>query len=197
MALTRKFLSALGIDAEKVDEIIAAHTDVTDSLKAERDSYKSDAEKLAEVQKELDTLKAAGEKDPFKVKYEAIKEEYENYKKDQDAKELAANKSVAYRALLKEAGVSDKRIDAVLKVSDIDSVELDKEGKIKDASKLIETIKSEWSDFIQTESSKGVDTPNPPSNTGNTYKTKEEIYSIKDTAQRQQAILENHELFGI
>ena len=35
-----------------------------------------------------------------------------------------------------------------------------------------------------------------PPQTGKVTKTKEEIYAIKDTAQRQKAIAENHELFG-
>ena len=44
MALTRKFLSAMGIEQDKVDEIINAHVEVTDALKEERDRYKADAD---------------------------------------------------------------------------------------------------------------------------------------------------------
>lgn len=200
MALTRKFLTALGIEADKVDEIINAHTETVDALKAERDGYKADAEKLPGVQKELDTLKAAAEKDgkdPYKVKYEAIKEEFETYKNEQTAKETKASKSAAYRALLKEAGVSDKRLDAVLKVTDLDSIELDKDGNIKGADKLTESIKTEWADFIQSSDTRGASTATPPSNTGGKkYASKDEIMAIKDTAERQKAIAENHEMFG-
>ena len=46
MALTRKFLTALGIEADKVDEIINAHAETVDALKAERDTYKDKAEKF-------------------------------------------------------------------------------------------------------------------------------------------------------
>ena len=60
MALTRKFLSALGIEADKVDEIINAHAETVNALKEERDNYKADAEKLPAVQKELDELKKSG-----------------------------------------------------------------------------------------------------------------------------------------
>ena len=165
MALTRKFLSALGIEADKVDEIISAHTEVTDALQAERDWYKVKADKLVGVQKELDDMKAAAEKDgkdPFKVKYEAIKEEFEHYKSDIAAKETKASKTAAYRDLLKQAGISEKRIDAVLKVSNIDGVELDKDGKIKDSDKLLETVKTEWADFISVEGKKGAETATPP-----------------------------------
>lgn len=165
MALTRKFLSALGIEADKVDEIIAAHTEVTDALKAERDSFKADAEKLPAVQKELNDMKTAAEKDgkdPFKIKYEAIKEEFDQYKADVAAKATKTAKESAYRQLLKDAGVSEKRIDAVLRVSDVDSIELDEKGKIKDADKLTDSVKTEWADFITKEGVKGADPATPP-----------------------------------
>ena len=202
MALTRKFLSALGIEADKVDEIINAHTETVDALKHERDSYKADAEKLPEVQKELNSIKEQAAKNdgknPFEVKYNAIKEEFENYKKEQTAKETKAKKADAYRAILKEAGVSEKRIDAVLRVSDIDGLKIDKDGAVEGKDALLESIKKDWSDFIVTQGTQGAKTPNPPANGGGkTYKSKEEIYAIKDTAERQKAIYENRELFGI
>ena len=190
MALTRKFLSALGIEEEKAEQIIAAHGETVDGLKAERDSFKEDAEKLSSVQAELDSYKDAAkkyEKDPYKVKYEAVKEEYDNFKKGIEAKETTAKKEAAYRQLLKGAGVSEKRIDSILKVSDIDGIELDEEGKAKDADKITKAIKDEWSDFISTEITKGADVSNPPSNSTNAVKTKKEIMEISDTAERQEA----------
>lgn len=198
MALTRKFLTALGLDGDKVDEIINAHVEVVDAIKAERDDYKSKAEKLPTVQKELDDLKAAAEKDgkdPFKVKYEAIKEEFDNFKKDIHAKETKATKTAAYRDLLKKAGVAEKRIEAVLKVSDIDGLELDKDGKIKDEDGKLKAIKEDWADFIQTTSSTGANTATPPNNTGGAYKSREEIYKtdehgrfVLNATQRQEAL---------
>lgn len=56
MALSRKFLAALGIEDAKVDEIIQAHTDTVNGLKDEIEKYKADAEKLPGVQKELKNL---------------------------------------------------------------------------------------------------------------------------------------------
>jgi hypothetical protein len=201
MALTRKFLTALGIDEAKIDEIITAHTEVTDSLKAERDKFKADASKFAEAKAELDSIKAKaaedGGKNPFEVKYKALKEEFDNFKKDTDAKATKAKQESAFRKLLKEAGVSDKRIDSVLKVSDISGIEFDDDGKVKDAEKLTESIKKEWSDFIPTFSQEGAPKHNPPSTTSGKVMTKDEIMNIKDTASRQKAIAENHELFGI
>lgn len=169
MALTRKFLAALGIEEAKIEEIISAHTETTDGLKKERDGFRAEAEKLPGVQRELDELKAEAAKNggesPFEVKYNALKEEFDQYRADQTAKEAAARKTAAYRALLQEAGVSEKRIGAVLRVSDLDSVELDEDGKIKGADKLMESVKTEWADFIVTESTQGAVTATPPTGT--------------------------------
>lgn len=205
MALTRKMLSAMGIDDEKQDEIINAHIEVVNALKEERDNYKSDSKKAEKLQKELDDLQESmknGERSPYKVKYEAKVEEYDNLKKEYDdyknsvsAKELEVKKSSAYKELLKGAGVSEKRIDSIIKITDLNKVELDDEGNLKDAENLTNNIKSEWADFIVTESKQGASVSNPPSNTGGTKKSKEEIMAIKDTAERQQAMLENKELF--
>ena len=49
MALTRKMLKAMGIEDEKIDQIIEAHSETVDALKEQRDQYKADAEKLPEV----------------------------------------------------------------------------------------------------------------------------------------------------
>lgn len=168
--LSKKFLAGLGIDEDKADLICERHKEVLNEIIEERDELKTKAEKLDEVQTQLDKLKEAekkaaenGDKDPYKVKYDAIKEEFENYKKDIADKEIKAKKTDAYKKLLKEAGVSEKRIEAVLKVSDIDGIEFDDEGKVKDSETLTKNIKEEWSDFIQTSSTAGANVANPPS----------------------------------
>ena len=162
MALTRKMLKSMGLTDEQVDTIIEAHTDTVDGLKTDIDKYKGDAEKLTKVQKELDDLKAAGD-DGYKEKYEKEHSDFEKYKADQQAKETRVAKEKAYRELLKAAGVSEKRIDSVLKVTDLNSVELDGD-KVKDADKITEGVKTEWADFIESSDTSGANTPTPPAN---------------------------------
>lgn len=201
MALTRRALKAMGIEEEKIDEIITMHTDTVDGLKADIAKYKADAESLPGIQKQLEQAQAdleAGKKDSWKVKYEAIKEEFEGYKNEQTKKESHAAKEKAYRALLQEAGVSEKRLESVLKVSDVDRVELDDKGSIKGADKLTESIKSEWADFITTTETRGAQTSNPPANNHGSAMTKAEIYKKDDhgryvltAAERQEALMKN------
>jgi hypothetical protein len=195
MAFTRKFLSALGIDADKVDEIIAAHTEVTDALKEERDKYKADAERLPDIEKRLaEAEKKVEGNDPYKEKYEALQKEYDDYKAEVTNKETTAKKESAFRGILKEIGIPEKRVDSVIKVSDINGIELTENG-IKDAETLKAKLKEEWSDFIATKSTEGAPSANPPSNTGKTTMTKEQIRSISDPVARQKAMMENASLF--
>lgn len=193
MALTRKMLKAMGIEDEKIDQIIDAHTETVDGLKGDAAKYKGDAEKLPGVQRELDALKAAGD-GGYKEKYEAEHKDFEDFKKTVQAKEARTAKETAYRALLREAGISEKRIDAVLKVSDMDAVELEG-GKIRDAERLKDAIRQEWADFVVKETAQGAQTANPPVNAGGGVLTKHEIAQIKDPAERRAAIAANMTLF--
>ena len=165
MALTRKLLKGMGLTDEQVDTIIEAHTDTVDGLKADINKYKGDAEKLPGVQKELNDLKAAGD-GGYKEKYEKEHKAFEDFKQAQTAKETRQAKETAYREFLKTVGVSEKRIPAIMKVTDLDSLEMDG-GKFKDADKLTETVKTEWADFIENSSTSGADTNTPPANNPN------------------------------
>ena len=199
MAFTRKMLKAMGIEDEKIDQIIDAHSETVDALKADRDAYKEDAAKLAAVQKELDALKAKGD-DGYKAKYEAEKAAHDALKADIAAKETKKAKTDAYRELLKGANIDEKRIATILRAEapTIDKIELDADGKIKNAEQYTQSIKSDWADFIVTQSAKGTNTATPPANGGTaTTKTKEDILKIKDAGERQKAIAENPTLFGI
>ena len=169
MALTRKMLQAMEIPAEKIDEIIAAHSETVTALKEERDSFKADAEKLPGVESDLKTANAELEKfrsGDWEKKYNDLKSEYTTFKTDTEAKATKAAKEAAYKKLLLDSGISDKRIASILKVSDVDNVTLDKDGNITDAETLSEKIKTEWADFIVTEGKKGAEPAKPPANEG-------------------------------
>ena len=197
MSLTRKMLKAMGIEEEKIDQIIEAHSETVDSLKADRDSYKEDAEKLKDVQKELDDLKAKGD-DGWKEKHDRLKEEFDQYKNDVQEKETKAAKEAAYRAILKDANLSEKGIEKAIKYADWDKIELDTDGKLKGANEHIKAVREEWAEYVTTTTTTGAKTSTPPANNGGkTGKTKEEIMAIRDPAVRQAEIAKNPEAFGL
>ena len=102
MALTRKFLSALGIEADKVDEIISAHAETVEGLKEQIAQFKADAEQLPKVKEELEKAKAAA-KDGGE--YEKLKSEFDKYKADVAAEKTLAAKKTALQKVAKDAGL--------------------------------------------------------------------------------------------
>ena len=202
MSLTRKMLKAMGIEEEKIDQIIEAHSETVDSLKADRDSYKEDAEKLKDVQKELDDLKAKGD-DGWKEKHDRLKEEFDHYKNDVQAKETKAAKEAAYRDVLKDANLSEKGIEKAIKYAEWDKIELGEDGKLKGANDHIKAVREEWAEYVTTTTTTGAKTSTPPANNGGAKLTKAEIYAKDEhgryklsTAERQKALAENPELLN-
>lgn len=197
MSLTRKMLKAMGIEEEKIDQIIEAHTDTVDGLKSDLSKYKTDAEKLSDVQKELDELKAKGD-DGWKEKHDKLKGEFDAYKKDVEAKETHNKKVEAYKAILKDANLSEKGIEKAIKYAEWDKIELGEDGKLKGANDHIKAVRDEWAEYVTTTTTTGAKTSTPPANNGGkTGKTKEEIMAIRDPAVRQAEIAKNPEAFGL
>lgn len=198
MALTRRFLKGMGLTEEQVDTIIEAHTEVTDGLKEQIKQYKADADKLVDVQKELDDLKSAGD-DGYKSKYESEKAAHDELKANIAREKAYASKESAYRELLRAAGVKDKFIDTIIRAEKptIEGLKIE-DGKIEGSDTLTEAAKKNWSDFIATQQVVNTRVENPPANNGGkTGKTKEEIMAIRDPAVRQAEIAKNPEAFGL
>lgn len=199
MALTRSFLASKGIEASVIEEIITKHTETVSGLKDDLDkanAYKAKAEKLDSVEKELNDLKAEVAKNGGKS-YEALKKEFDDLKAEVAKKETRSLKEAAYKEVLKDAGIPEKHWAKILKYSDVDGVELDDKGQLKTKADILKSVKEEWSDHIEKKGQSGANTSTPPAgNGGGSAKSKEEIMKIKDSAERQKAIAENHELFG-
>ena len=210
MALTkaqvREILSAAGVTSENmsdaVDKIIDGHLTSVNALREDVAKYKADAEKLPTVQKELDDMKA-NSNDGWKEKHDKLKNEFDTYKKDVEAKETHNKKVEAYKAILKDANLSEKGIEKAVKYAEWDKIELEADGKIKGASDHIKAVKEEWAEYVTTTTTTGAKTSTPPANNGGSKLTKAEIYAKDEhgryklsTAERQKALAENPELLN-
>lgn len=162
MAVTRALLKGMGLTDEQVSSIIEAHTESIDGLKADRDKFKADSVKLAEVQKELDTLKKDVSTNNWEHKYNEEHSAFEKYKADVLSRETAEKLKGAYRKLLTECKVGDKHIDSILRVTDFSNMKLNDSGSIDGSDELKEKINSDWSGFIVSKEIKGSNVDNPP-----------------------------------
>lgn len=169
---------------DKVNQLQTLHHEIVNGLMDEKDEAIQRAEKAE---------KAA---ESAKAEKEAAEKSLTDYKAQQTQKDTHAAKEAKFRELLKTAGVLDKYADRVVRLSgeDIDKLELDEKGNVKDAKKHADSLKADWSDFVGTTTTTGAKVDNPPTNTGSKM-TKDQIFAIKDAGERQAAIAANADLF--
>lgn len=202
MALTRKMLKAMGIEDEKIDQIIEAHTETVSGLKDSLETAKSKADGYDKMKNDLEDAKAdleAVKKDGWKEKHDKLKKEFDDYKAEQAGKETRAAKESAVRAYLENKGIKGANLNIAMRglSAEIDAAELDGE-KLKDTKAFDDLISGEFAALVGKESKAGANISNPPANGGSkSTMTKDDILKIKDTAERQKAISEHMELFGI
>ena len=197
MALTRKLLKGMGLTDEQVDTIIEAHGDTVDGLKNDIQRYKTDAEKLPGVQKELDDLKKDNG-DDFKARYEKERQDFQAYKDGIAKKEAAAAKEKAARAYFESKGIPAKSMGLVIRGAkgEIESLELDGE-KIKDASALDSLLDGDYKGLIGRAKKTGTETKTPPDASGGAnsraeiYKKDDKGRYILSAAERQKALAES------
>lgn len=200
MALTRRMLKAMGIDEEKVEEIITAHTEVTNALKKDIDDLKDKADKYDEEKKRADNLQKTVDSlkdgDGYEEKYNDLKKEYSEYKAGVEKAKAAEKDKEDLKTILQGLGIPEKRIPSILKVADFSKIKRAKDGTLENEQELKDALKEEWADFITTTTTEQTKPATPPTGGGKKM-TREEIRAIKDPVERQKAIADNHELYGI
>jgi hypothetical protein len=189
MALERKDLRAI-LEDETVD-VSGKMKKILDMLHTETDALQ---DQLGEAK--AATAKAEKERDEANSGKQAAEKALTDYKAQQTQKDTHAAKESKFRELLKTAGVLDKYADRVVRLSgeDIDKLELDEKGNVKDAKKHADSLKADWSDFVGTTTTTGAKVDTPPTNAGSKM-TKDQIFAIKDAGERQAAIAANADLF--
>lgn len=190
MALTRKLLEGMGIEDKQVETIIEAHSETVNGLKADRDKYKEQAQKVPDLQKQLEEAKSATDGgDEWQRKFDEERKAFEDFKAEVEAERAKEAKAQAYRKqVLGTAGVAAQYMDDVMSVTKLDDIELDDDGNIKDAEKLAEAAKDKWKSFVTKTETKGSNPANPPKETGGVEGADPEV------AKRMQA--RNERMFG-
>ena len=208
MALSRKFLEELLSDREDratlVDEIIEAHVDTVDGLKADLNdlgvAWNSKTtgselrEKLEQAEKELAELKESGANTEgenaayWKARYESVEREFAAEREKNERKAAFEEKSKEFRVLLEETGIHPRLVNAISRCcrEEIDKIEL-QSGRIRNRETLRGWIQSEFGDYITGSKKKPV--------SGAPIRTKEDIMNISDRSERLKAIENNMALF--
>ena len=171
---------------ENSKEIVDAILDMHNAELTEAKEKSVDLTKYVEKSK-YDELEARLNK--FKDYDELVK-----FKEDTLKKELNVKKTDAVIALLKENNANQKAVKLLAKEFDIDSLELDENGKIKNADDLIKGVKENYADFFTQEENGGVSPKNPTNNDSPTI-TKE-AFKKMSLSERSKLASENIELYN-
>lgn len=210
MSFKRSDLVALGIEPEKIQTLIDWHSETVKGLQAKIEEYKDNADKLTEVQAELDKVKndlatanksiEKAAKDDYKGKFEAVTAELEMMKSEAVAKETTAAKSSALKDELKKANYTDNAINLILRNGFANDVEMGEDGKATNLDSVIKAIQADrdFSGFTPKVTENNLKLETPPANTGGKKSMSwDEIDKITDTAERQNAIAQNMEALGL
>ena len=180
-------------------KLVKLHRTVTDPLldqlddaKKSAEKYKTQAEKVPGLEQKVSDLSKG---DDWKAKYESEKKAHDDYKAQVELEKTTSKAKAAHRKLLVEEGISDKAIDSILNATDYSKVKLADDGSLDDGSKegLKKEITERWNGFKVSTRKRGEQVDNPIRGGGKM--TREEIMKIKDTAERQNAIRENLDVF--
>ena len=198
MAFTRATIRSLakesGVELPKEleDALVAEHLTARNAYAEEQVKVELEKQPAAKVENIKDS-----------EEYKALKADFDNYKADVAAKETKAAKEAAYRAILKDANLSEKGIEKAVKYADWNKIELGEDGKLKGANDHIKAVREEWAEYVTTTTTTGAKTSTPPVNNGGAKLTKAEIYAKDEhgryklsTAERQKALAENPELLN-
>lgn len=189
MALTRRYLRGLGLTEAQIDGVISAHAETVEGLKGEIEALRGDAEQLSAVQRELDA------RDDWKAKHDQVAQAFDAYRAEAERRQREADVKAAYLRLLEQENIDPRRYDVILRATDFSGMALDEAGGLQDAEALSEAIRREWADFIVTRERRGARVQTPQG-TGRRGMSRGDILAIRDPAERQRAIAENHEIFG-
>ncbi len=174
MALTRKFLKAMGIDEEKIEQIIDAHSETVTALKGEIETARQDGDGLQTITKERDGLKkqletlqaASGDAAKVQAAFDA-------YKAGVEAEKTGEIKTKAVLKALEDKGIR-KAAQAIIKGLDLSALEIDGE-QVKGLDAFIAPIIQENDWAIETTTTQGVPPVNPPSGGAKTTYTRADI----------------------
>lgn len=155
-----------GCTDEMETALLELHHGIVDTVKDELDEAKAkaekaaaEAEKVAELQKQLEEAKSG---EDFKAKYEQEHQAYEAYKQQIADGEALKAKQAAYRKLLADEHISEKRMDAVIRLTDFSKIKLNKEGGLEDVDALKKAIAEDWGEYKVTIRQRGAEVANPP-----------------------------------
>lgn len=154
----------MGIEGEKMEQILDMHLETVNGLKDQISTYKTDALKVPEISKKLEELeKAQQNPDEYKAKYEQESKAFEDFKKQIETEKVNSTKKSAYQKLLEANNVKKNKWDLIMRTVKLDDLNIKDDNTLENSEDLNKGIITDWADFIEREITEGVKVARPPS----------------------------------
>lgn len=148
MALTRKFLEALGLNESQVQAIVDEHTAVTTAIRTDWETRynaaKAAADKAEGIQKELDDLK----KEDYKSRYETEKAAHETLLNEVNGAKAKAAKETALKAYFDGKKITGTNQKIALRGINFDKINVDENGAITDTKALDDLVAGDYATLV-------------------------------------------------
>lgn len=163
--MNRKQLEELGLEKEAIDTIMDLNGQAINQAKAEAEEAKATA---ANLQTEIDKREAdfeelknkAKDTEELESKLNTLSSEYDEYKETTTQREQEIKVSSALKLALAKSGTID---EVALKAHlDLDELELEEDGTIKDIDKQLTTLKEEKAYLFGEQRNTGLPHGKPP-----------------------------------
>ena len=159
MSLTRSYLKSLGLDDEKINSVIEAHSETVTALNQKYSELetryrgaKESADQLPALRQELEALK----KEDFRGKYESEKSAHDALKENLARKEARAAREKAVRAYYIGKSIRGDNLAIAMRGTPLDDIKLGEDGTIADTGPLDALVEGDFRPLVRTEP------PEPP-----------------------------------
>lgn len=177
------------IPADSIQGLAQAIADYVGKNFVDLNRYNTKKALADDLQEKLD----ASEK--YKTDYDKLKGEFDTYKEEQNKKALRSEKEEAFKEILKDLGIPEKRFKVILRSANLDDLEY-ADGKFKDEKGVKKQVEEDWGDVIPVVQETGVQTAKPPVKNPSTQTlTRADIYKkddkgrfVMDATERQKAL---------
>lgn len=154
-SIVKSYVNAEGfIPADAIAKLTKAISTTVGNEFVDKERYKSKLTEIdtlkSEKQTAEDNATTAGK---WKEDYESLKQQFDQYKADQQNKEISVARGNAAKEILKAAGLSGKALEMAAALYKKDALELDESGKAKDFDSLVSAAKTEYAEVIPKGSS--------------------------------------------
>lgn len=167
--MKREELVALGLTEEQVNGVM---TNYGKSIKQLQDGLTSAQSDSESAKAELKKYQKGGELFVDKAEYDRLSK----FEKDTLSAETTAKKTEALTKLFKAANATDSVAKLLISGHDLEKIELDEKGELKNGTELLKQAKADYADLFGGSGDKGAPQANPDAggNAGN--KTPQIVY---------------------